>query len=206
MVFYYAQTTSLNKAGTYSTMTITDRCLRWCPLLALSLLHLGASGCAANNLAPPALARSAQPSQSAAWQQDTIAACTALVLDYAVFRDQGDVEGYVELFSPDASLTILGPTIRGQEAIRARIGDAVNGQRSRHLMSTIRITPVDENRATGVSYATIYTGPRPDSESVPISVPGFTAIGDYVDEFVRTDAGWRISKRTLEIQFLFGEQ
>ncbi len=129
------------------------------------------------------------------------AACTELVLDYALLRDQGDVEGYTALFSETASLTLRGKTITGTTAIRQRIGEARNGPMTRHLMSTIRITPIDANRATGISYATIYAAARPDSG--PAVVPGFTVIGNYVDEFVRTAQGWRIQSRVLEEAFLF---
>ena len=51
-------------------------------------------------------------------------------------------------------------------------------------MSTIRIFPVDQNTATGVSYVTVYSAPP----GVNV-VEGFAAVGEYHDEFVRTDAG-----------------
>jgi len=191
--------------------TIANGRLHWC--LALLPASLVLAGCAATNPALHAEDRAAeaklasgQVSQTTQKRQEIIAACTDLVMDYAVFRDRVDVEGYAGLFSVDGSLTLRGKTISGQEAIRARISEALNGPRTRHLMSTIRITPLDDNHAIGVSYATIYSAPRPELSSTPALVQSFTAVGDYVDEFVRTDTGWRISRRTLEIQFLYGEK
>jgi len=179
-------------------ITKASRSLGWWSPIALLLTHFAVTGCTASS----SIAKAVQTSQQ---QQEIIAACTDLVMDYAVFRDRVDVEGYTGLFGVDGSLTLRGETFKGQEAIRARISEAINGPRTRHLMSTIHITPLDENRAIGVSYVTIYSAPQSNSESEPAMVQGFTAIGDYVDEFVRAGAGWRISKRTLEIQFLFGE-
>lgn len=134
-------------------------------------------------------------------EQQIVAACTDLVLDYALLRDQGDVDGYTGLFSETGSLTLRGQTITGVDAIRQRMREARNGPRTRHLMSTIRIKPVDESRATGISYATVYLAPEP-ADSGPAYVDGFAAIGNYVDEFVRTPEGWRIQSRVFEEAFL----
>jgi len=177
-------------------MTVTVE--RW--WIAALLVGL-ATGCAADS--------GLISQQSRQDQQDAIVACTDLVLDYAVYRDQGNVDGYAGLFTLDGSLTVQGKTTTGREALRARIRQARSGPRTRHLVSTIRITPIDENRASGVSYATIYSARRPGigadsaTEAGPLMVKRFAAIGDYVDEFVRTDDGWRIHKRTLNVQFLF---
>ena len=59
-------------------------------------------------------------------------------------------------------------------------------------MSTMRIVPDGEDRATGVSYVTIYNAPPGVTE-----VEGFLLIGEYHDEFVRTEEGWKIQTREL---------
>lgn len=74
-----------------------------------------------------------------------------------------------------------------------------NGSSIRHLMSTIRITPIDADNATGISYATIYSAPAGST-----TVEGFTLIGEYHDTFVRTAKGWKISKRELHTAFNYG--
>lgn len=125
-------------------------------------------------------------------QEDVYWACSNLVTDYAFHRDQFNAEEFSNLFTVDASLTVVNQTWIGRPDIKQRIEELKTGSTIRHEMSTIRIVPVDENHATGVSYATIYAAP----EGVT-SVTGFVLMGEYHDEFVRTDDGWKISKRTL---------
>ncbi len=119
-------------------------------------------------------------------------ACSNLVTDYAYHRDQFNAKEFSELFTEDASLTVVNQTWVGRENIAQRIEGLKTGSTIRHEMSTIRIVPVDENHATGVSYATIYSAPAGET-----SVSGFALMGEYHDEFVRTAEGWRISKRVL---------
>ncbi len=125
--------------------------------------------------------------------------CINLVTDYAIYRDRFDAEGFSGLFTADASLTVGGQTWVGRDAIRGRIEELNNGSSIRHLMSTIRITPVDADNATGISYATIYSAPAGST-----TVEGFTLIGEYHDTFVRTAEGWKISKRELHTAFTYG--
>lgn len=129
---------------------------------------------------------------------DVRQACEDLVLDYAYYRDRPDADGVAELFTEDAKLTVLGETWTGRQAIHERIVAGMQGPRFRHMMSTIRIFPVDANSATGVSYVTVYTSPPGDG---PQPVNGFAGLGEYHDKFVRTEAGWRIAERTFVLVF-----
>ena len=168
------------------------------------MLVLNASGCAST----PDLVSAAQDTTES--ERHTIAACTDLVLDYALYRDQIDVERFVALFAPQGRLSVQGKTYVGLEAIRARMSLLQNAKaapKTRHLMSTIRINQVSENRATGISYVTVYAGAAPsqtkeDEDSGELeTVNGFAIIGNYIDEFERTPQGWRIASRRLEGAF-----
>ena len=134
----------------------------------------------------------ALPVVPAAQAQEVYRDCTNLVLDYALYRDRFDAAGFAGLFTEDGSLTVGGQTWVGREQIHGRIVALNTGSSIRHLMSTVRITPVDETHATGVSYATIYSSPAGVN-----TVTGFTLMGEYHDEFVRTAEGWKIAKRVL---------
>jgi hypothetical protein len=47
-----------------------------------------------------------------------------------------------------------------------------------------------------VSYALIFVGEQLSPEdNAPVAVSGFTAMGEYHDEFVLTEGGWRIAGR-----------
>lgn len=123
---------------------------------------------------------------------DVYWACSNLVTDYAYHRDQFNAKEFAELFTEDASLTVVSQTWVGRADIEQRIEGLKTGSTIRHEMSTIRIVPIDADHATGVSYATIYSAPAGET-----TVRGFTLMGEYHDEFVRTAQGWKISKRVL---------
>lgn len=123
---------------------------------------------------------------------DVYIACSNLVYGYAYHRDNFNAQEFANLFTHDASLTVLTQNWLGRENIQARIEGMKNGSTTRHEMSTIFITPVDENHATGVSYAVIYSAPAGSS-----TVSSAPLIGEYHDEFLLTAEGWKIAKRVL---------
>ena len=129
------------------------------------------------------------------WADATEDACRQLIMDYAWYRDHPDASAYAALFTEDAELSILGETFKGRGAIAPRL-PASSGS-TVHLMSTIRITKVNDDSATGVSYVTVYTAP---AGAGPHTVSGYAAIGEYHDDFRRTDSGWQIAKRDLVLR------
>lgn len=136
----------------------------------------------------------------ASFAGDVYQDCSNLVTDYAYHRDRFDAAAFSNLFTEDASLSVGNQTWVGRREIRARIEGLDSTTSIRHLMSTIRIEPIDERHASGVSYATIYTS-APGSNSVE----GFAIIGEYHDDFVLTDDGWRIQKRELKSVFSYDD-
>ncbi|GAB5498326.1 MAG: hypothetical protein PsegKO_06370 [Pseudohongiellaceae bacterium] len=119
-------------------------------------------------------------------------ACSALVIDYAQYRDQFDAESFANLFTEDGILIIGESRWEGRDAIRARIEALDSSTTIRHHMSSIRITQQDAHHATGVSYAVIYSSPAGSN-----AISGPALIGDYIDRYVLTEDGWRISHREL---------
>lgn len=127
--------------------------------------------------------------------------CTNLVLDYAYHRDRPNPVELSQLFTEHGSLTVGADTWTGRSAILERLESTRSGPVYRHLMSTIRIFPVDDDHATGVSYVTVYNAPQGQR-----SVEGFAAIGEYHDDFVLTDEGWKIDKRVFVPIFFYGDK
>lgn len=99
---------------------------------------------------------------SFAASDDVYWACSNLVTDYAIHRDQFNAKEFANLFTEDASLTVVSQTWVGRAEIEQRIEGLKTGSTIRHEMSTIRIVPIDADHATGVSYATIYSAPGRD--------------------------------------------
>jgi hypothetical protein len=61
-----------------------------------------------------------------------------------------------------------------------------------HVTTNILIDVIDEDHAKGRAYYSFYY----DGEGRnPAPIVGPMAVGQYRDEFVRTDAGWRFSFR-----------
>lgn len=137
----------------------------------------------------------------AAYAGDVYRDCINLVTDYAYHRDRFDAAEFSNLFTEDASLSVGNQTWEGRSNIRARIEGLDKSGSIRHLMSTIRIEPIDELHARGVSYATIYTAAAGSN-----STEGFAIIGEYHDRFVLTDDGWKISNRELKSVFSYEDK
>ncbi len=127
------------------------------------------------------------------------AACTDLVLDYAYYRDRPDAAGFANVFTKDGELRVMGQAFIGRKALHDRLADGGDGPVFRHMMSTIRIFPKSARKATGVSYVTVYSAP---AGTVPAKVSDFAAVGEYHDEFVLTEAGWKIARREFVPVFL----
>ncbi len=130
-----------------------------------------------------------------------VTACERLVVAYALARDQQDADGYVDVFTEDAQLLIQGQTLNGRDAIRQRTAEWPAAEIARHLLTTIQITPVDDNTATGVTYALILAADAEQGATGPVSVESFRVMGEYHDVFKLTEDGWKIARREFKIVF-----
>jgi hypothetical protein len=128
--------------------------------------------------------------------------CTKLQMEYGVFADHGNVDGYVGLFAPDATVTVPGhPLHVGLDAIRESVKQVIARGTWRHLETNSVIHVISADTATGTIYSTVYSDSAPwDSTAlVPVKLPYL--IGEYEDTFVRTSGGWRFHSRQLRLKF-----
>ncbi|MBU6216626.1 MAG: nuclear transport factor 2 family protein [Acidobacteria bacterium] len=119
-----------------------------------------------------------------------------LVARLARHADADDVDGYVALFTHDASWEMPGAERRGHDDIRAgaverRAAGVVGpGTHTRHVVGTVTVD-LDGDRARAAStwqfWVDTATAPRP------------ALMGTYDDTFVRTSAGWRLARRVIDI-------
>jgi 3-phenylpropionate/cinnamic acid dioxygenase small subunit len=113
---------------------------------------------------------------------------------YCQLLDDGRFDDWVELFSEDIALTVMGQTAHGRDAVRAFI-EPVQGPdvRGRHMMSEplITVAPSGDRATVTTDYCFL-------TRDMTVM-----SAGRYHDVLVR-DAGegdrWRISRR--EIVFL----
>lgn len=126
-------------------------------------------------------------------------ACVRLQTQYCVCADCCDIEGFVSLFTEDASIKVPEhPAFVGRAAIRASMQAlAATGVTMRHIMTNSLVDVRDNNNATGLCYLIAYgsTAPADASGWRPMETPG--TVGHYEDEFRRTSDGWRFASRVL---------
>ncbi|MCY1366303.1 SnoaL-like domain protein [compost metagenome] len=138
-------------------------------------------------------------SSQAAVQAERIAtewACERLVKQFAQLNDYQDHDGIAELFVEDARFSRpLAPDdyFQGREAIRALFRDRPK-RLARHIMTTIVIEQTSPTTARGRSYLTYVSNGNAEAPQ-PAPLEGVPMYGQFDDEFVLTDAGWRFALR-----------
>jgi uncharacterized protein (TIGR02246 family) len=126
-------------------------------------------------------------------------ACERLVLDFAYFSDSQNHDALAALFTPDAIMVRPnGDSLAGREAIRKAYQARPAGRITRHICTNIRITVESPDLARGLTYAIVYsaTADRLPEAHFGIGADPRHLIGEFEDEFARTDEGWRIQFRT----------
>ena len=142
------------------------------------------------------LASSAVAQLTAQQEREIIFDCTLLVHDYAYYRDLRDPDKFADLFTDDARMTVRGNWIGGREALANHVLEDDPTDVSMHMVSTVKITPVDENNAIGVTYAAVAHGLKGEAAA---TLESFDVIGKYFDKFVKTEDGWKISERMFNV-------
>jgi SnoaL-like domain len=132
-------------------------------------------------------------------------ACARLVHGYARAADFGDGAAAAALFADDGVLEMPGgKRFAGRAAIQQRLAEQPAAQVSRHVISNLLVDALDEDRARGFCYLTLYRGVRGDTgDPLPSAAP--FVIGHYEDEYVRSGADWRFASRRLTFTFRRGD-
>jgi 3-phenylpropionate/cinnamic acid dioxygenase small subunit len=109
-----------------------------------------------------------------------------LLVDYGATIDEGRWEEHLELWTEDAELVVFGRIHRGRDALDRFMRSAVRGK---HVTAVPRLD-FEGDRAHG---STDYVFYRASDLAL------FTS-GVYRDLLVRTNGGWRLARRQVEIQ------
>ncbi|MGH3208709.1 MAG: nuclear transport factor 2 family protein [Trebonia sp.] len=124
-------------------------------------------------------------------------ALSRLVVEIAWRIDHGQADAVWELFVPAGVLNTSGTPLVGHDAIRqwgqARVASTI---RTRHISSGMRFVARSDGYATGSTLLTVFMH---DGDGRGPAVP--SVVGEDIDEFVRTDVGWRFVSRTFEALF-----
>jgi 3-phenylpropionate/cinnamic acid dioxygenase small subunit len=117
-------------------------------------------------------------------QAEDLRAILGLLADYGATFDSGRWDDHRALYVEGAELHVFGRCYAGPERIVARLRKA---HRGKHLTGVPRIE-CDGDRARSLSDFVFF---REDLR--------LYSAGSYVDELVRTAAGWRFASRKIEI-------
>jgi|SRR5579863_836356 len=123
--------------------------------------------------------------------------CQQVLLSFMQAVDRGDADQAAALVTPSAEWHRQGEIHEGPAAIRAVILERPRGRLIRHHLTGVVVTLHTPVRATSRAYYTVYIQePSETHRSAARS-----RIGDHHAEFLRTDAGWRISQLRAERLF-----
>ena len=126
--------------------------------------------------------------------------CTRLCNDFVWSVDMGHYDAFVALFADDGVFDRAGQLSRGHAAIRAFLDARPAGRVTRHTCSNVRVDMTGPTTATGTCSALMFQAPTAKDAALPLPVSA-PAVVDYVDDYVLTDAGWKIKYRKTVIVF-----
>jgi hypothetical protein len=124
-----------------------------------------------------------------------------LIFNYSYTYDENDIPTFCELFTEDG--TWESPL--GSAASRAEIFSLLSPRRkiidergiqNRHYQTNTILTSISADKASGRTMVLV-TWQYPGEKCARTHLTGY-----YVDEFRKTNSGWRFSKRTLHIDQL----
>ena len=126
-------------------------------------------------------------------------ACLKTAMAYAHARDAIDPDAYGALFTEDARFTFAGATTEGRAAIVENLLERGPALPTRHIVGSAVVDVIDETRATGRSYAIVFTsGAGAEFPTDELNGDSLMAVVTYEDEYRVEDGACRIaSRRTI---------
>jgi hypothetical protein len=130
--------------------------------------------------------------------------CRQLALQFVALGDQQNWSGMCALLTDDA--TFARPTdpdhpIVGRAEILAAFESRPAGKITRHICTNMIVTVLSPSRASGSMYALLYTGDRENRGDLGVIADERQLVGEFEDDYVRTEEGWRIAGRRGRIIF-----
>ena len=125
--------------------------------------------------------------------------CREIMVRMGHHLDSGRFEEFVDYFTADAEWHRRGKQLKGREAILAQLHKRSPTLILRHVFTNFVVNVHDMDHAHCQAYM---LGFRYDSGEVSSTPPPFRdanrALWIYHDDLVRTEAGWKVSRRSAE--------
>ena len=122
---------------------------------------------------------------------------------YCRHLDHVDPEGFAGIYTEDAMYkpAAVPEPINGRAAILDWMREYPRDRLGRHLSTNQIVEVLDDDHATGTSYAVVFREPQPRLDQVSTKVTP-RSVAEYYDTFRRTPEGWRIASRYYQVQFM----
>lgn len=133
--------------------------------------------------------------------------CRKLTILYCQHLDHPDSGAFANLYAEDA---LYKPAVEpipivGRTKIREWMSNYPRHRLGRHMATNQLIDVIDENNATGSSYAIVFREPNPE-EGVLSGRVTPRSVAEYSDVYCRTAEGWKFARRTYQIKFMQEEE
>jgi uncharacterized protein (TIGR02246 family) len=131
-----------------------------------------------------------------------------LIADYAFKLDSGDLDGYVDNFTPDAVMVNSRGNLVGREAIREYVAHLIEvreaGPGSLHHIMGVPSIHGDSERCYAECYVMI-PGDKPN-EGADGKRVFFALVGMYQLDIVKHEGRWRFAKRVTRMDLVGPER
>ena len=124
-------------------------------------------------------------------------ACQSISVEFGRLQDERRHDELANLMTVDAIYVRLGEELKCDEFIAWVKTTPPN--KTRHFVTSTAFSNVGETHAKGVTYYTLYL--YGGDENTPYPLEGPFVVGEYHEEFVATDHGWKIKRREARIIF-----
>lgn len=130
--------------------------------------------------------------------------CRQLALRFTALSDRQEWRAACALLTDDA--IFARPTdpdnpLVGRKAIQAAFEARPPTRITRHICTNLVTTARSESQVFGQLYALLYMGDKSNDNNSVIVADDKQLIGEFEDDYVRTENGWRIAKRVGKIIF-----
>ena len=124
-------------------------------------------------------------------------ACQSISLQFGRLQDERCHDDLAGLMTADASYIRLGEELT-LDAFIAWV-KTTPPNKTRHFVTPTAFSVVEKNFAKGITYYTLYL--YNGDENMPYPLEGPFVVGEYHEEFVCTNIGWKIKRREARIIF-----
>jgi len=131
--------------------------------------------------------------------------CRTLAIQSFVLIDSREWQTLAHLYTEDAIFT--RPTapdqpIEGRAAILAQYEARPISKVTRHFVANVLIDVQGGDKAKGLLYVLLITGTAEiETPNFPITADPVQFVGEFRDDYVLTESGWRIAKRAGNMIF-----